>query len=153
VTNELLENEKEGVAGEYRKVGIGVMGRKVPRPSPENVGPLMSRWIENAKQKESEHLFELLSRIHTSFHHIHPFRDDNGHVGRLMMNLILLQRGYPIVAFQPTLGSLFNEFVGKAIEGDEAQFTRLLVETLFETLVAYDKALEKTIVPLFADFQ
>jgi hypothetical protein len=60
-------------------------------------------------QNEDEHIIEFLSRIHSRFQHIHPFRDGNGRVGRLVMNMILLKQGYPVLTFPPALSNMFNQ--------------------------------------------
>jgi len=38
---------------------------------------------------------EHLARMHSRFESIHPFRDGNGRTGRLVVNLLLVRRGYP----------------------------------------------------------
>lgn len=40
---------------------------------------------------------EVAARFHGFFEHLHPFRDGNGRVGRLMSNYILLRCGLPLL--------------------------------------------------------
>lgn len=40
---------------------------------------------------------EVAARFHGFFEHLHPFRDGNGRIGRLIVNYILLRRGEPIL--------------------------------------------------------
>jgi len=42
------------------------------------------------------HPIELAAEMHERLVAIHPFVDGNGRTSRLLMNLILLQYGYPI---------------------------------------------------------
>ncbi|MFH0837513.1 MAG: Fic family protein, partial [Candidatus Aenigmatarchaeota archaeon] len=37
------------------------------------------------------------SILHIKFEKIHPFRDGNGRVGRLIMNFVLLKNRYPLL--------------------------------------------------------
>lgn len=46
------------------------------------------------------HPIELAAAFHHRFTAIHPFDDGNGRLGRILMNLILMQRGYPPAVIQ-----------------------------------------------------
>jgi Fic family protein len=82
--------------GKYRTVQVFI-GKHVP-PSPEKVPGLMKdifTWYRIAGKKL--HPFELGCRFHVKFEHIHPFRDGNGRVGRLIMNFPLLKTGFQLL--------------------------------------------------------
>ena len=151
VLDGLLLDAEEGVAGEYRKVSIGVSGSNTARAHACDIPPLMSAWVEYLVQRDGEHLVDFLTRIHTEFQRIHPFRDGNGRVGRLVMNILLIQRGYPILAFPPTASVLFNHGVHMALNGKPAIFSRLLAEVLFSTLQKYQDATNTTLLPRIDD--
>lgn len=40
---------------------------------------------------------EVAARFHGFFEHLHPFRDGNGRLGRLLVNFILLRTGLPVL--------------------------------------------------------
>lgn len=42
-------------------------------------------------------IVELVAMFHGYFEHLHPFRDGNGRLGRLLVNKLLLRRGCPIL--------------------------------------------------------
>lgn len=43
------------------------------------------------------HPIESAALFHLRFEAIHPFIDGNGHTGRLILNLMLMKRGYPMI--------------------------------------------------------
>ena len=43
------------------------------------------------------HPFELAALAHLKFVKVHPFRDGNGRISRLIMNFVLLKNGYPLL--------------------------------------------------------
>ena len=149
----LLINEDEGVAGEYRKCSIGVSGSSTSRARPENIPLLMKRFFEvSLVQKPNENFFEYLTRIHSEFQDIHPFRDGNGRIGRLIMNLLLMKKGYPILNLPTELSTMFNFGVSQAIDKNKLQtFTRLLAEATFNSLQMYEKALKMNLLPTVSE--
>ncbi len=48
-------------------------------------------------QKDNLHPVILAAELHEQLVTIHPFVDGNGRTARLVMNLVLLQHGFPIV--------------------------------------------------------
>lgn len=91
--------EMEGIlreAGEYRKVNVRV-GNYLCPPW-EDIPKLMERffsWYREAKN--TMHPLELAALAHLKLVRIHPFRDGNGRIARLVMNFILLRDGYPLL--------------------------------------------------------
>jgi len=148
IMHDLLHIEEEGLPGEYRKVAIGVEGSSIPRSNHADVPPLMSRWFkESLVQCKDEAFIDFLARIHTQFQLIHPFRDGNGRIGRLVMNILLVKRGYPVLVFPTTLSAMFNHGVDIAHHGDTSFFSRLIAEALFSSLQAYEDAIGEQLLP------
>mgnify|MGYP001569858030 FL=1 len=95
----LHEMEMKGIlggAGKYRKVDVKV-GNYICPPH-EDIPSLMASfivWYES--MRTVLHPFELAALIHTRFVRIHPFRDGNGRMARLLMNYVLIRNNYPLV--------------------------------------------------------
>lgn len=84
-------------AGRYRKVQVIIQGSSHMPPQPLMVSKEMEEyfvWYEINKNKL--HPIILAAEMHERLITIHPFIDGNGRTSRLIMNLILMQKGYPI---------------------------------------------------------
>ncbi|MFH7005510.1 Fic family protein [Flavobacterium bizetiae] len=84
-------------AGRYRKVQVMIKGSTYMPPQPFMVAKEMEDyfiWYETNKNKL--HPVILAAEMHERLVTIHPFIDGNGRTSRLIMNLILLQKGYII---------------------------------------------------------
>jgi Fic family protein len=93
VMNNLLEEE----CGEYRTVPVRIIGSRLQPPFPVDVESEMNKLIEWYNKNKNMHAFELACLLHIKFEKIHPFRDGNGRVGRLIMNFVLLRHKYPLL--------------------------------------------------------
>jgi len=85
-------------AGRYRNSNVAIIGSDhKPCPSYEiapNVEALVA-WVR--ANKHVLHPVELAALVHHKLVYIHPFFDGNGRACRLIMNLLLMQEGYPLV--------------------------------------------------------
>ncbi len=80
--------------GVYRRIPVTVMGAYQEPPPPHSISTRMEQLI--AGQKEiKRHPIENAALFHLDFEGIHPFIDGNGRSGRLLLNLMLMQNGYP----------------------------------------------------------
>jgi len=99
----VFENSKE-FAGKLRESGVEVVvadaaGRVVHRGAPSRQISRrlaqLCRWYSSNKKKLPA--IVLAAVVHNEFENIHPFKDGNGRVGRLLLNNILLKHGLPPV--------------------------------------------------------
>jgi Fic family protein len=71
------------------------MGNGVILPNHVKVPILMSKFCDWLISKNKIYPVEFAARAHYDLVTIHPFIDSNGRTARLLMNLILMQNGYP----------------------------------------------------------
>jgi len=87
-----IDPENSGV---YRRVPVRISGSAVVMPNPRKVQTLMDDFFYWLKNKTKMHAVELAGEAHYRFVTIHPFTDGNGRTARLLMNMILMMKGYP----------------------------------------------------------
>jgi hypothetical protein len=63
------------------------------------------------------------------------------------MNLFLLKEGYHVLNFPSTLSNMFNHGTEMGHRGDLTIFKRLVAESLFASLQAYEDAFEVQFLP------
>jgi len=92
----ILKNIDDSEAGHYRTSNVMITGAIHIPPSAVKIKKLMNEFFEwYYKNKKKMSIAELAAWAHYKFVHIHPFIDGNGRTARLLMNLILIQNGYP----------------------------------------------------------
>lgn len=84
-------------AGSFRLSTLEPLRAGLAAPLPIAVPGMLDDWIDqvNARSAGTEHFCEWLAERHAHFERIHPFRDGNGRVGRLVLNLLLVRHGAP----------------------------------------------------------
>lgn len=84
--------------GVFRKIPVTIMGAYTEPVQPYMIEPKLTELIiTNEKRKKNMHPIERITRFHLEFEGIHPFIDGNGRCGRLLLNLDLIQNGYPAI--------------------------------------------------------
>jgi Fic family protein len=94
----------ENAAGVYRNDQVFITGTEYIPPPANDVPALMKELSNNLENKwDSEHPIKLAAYAHQILVDIHPFEDGNGRTARLLMNLILINKGYQIISIPPIL--------------------------------------------------
>lgn len=126
-----LENEAQ--AGHYRTKQSFISGSKYPLTRPEDIPAAMDGFFQFIDTRKDEmHPVEFAARAHKELVFIHPFADGNGRVSRLVMNTLLIQRGYLPAIIPPVLRSEYIALLEKAHEND-AEFTAFIIDREIET--------------------
>lgn len=79
--------------GDWRASGVRLTGIDVTLPSA--IHAELQDWSRSTQELNGRHPLTHAATHHAWFERIHPFADGNGRVGRLLLNLVLIQQGYP----------------------------------------------------------
>jgi Fic family protein len=82
--------------GVYRRIPVKIMGASHEPPEPYLVPVQMEQLVRDLAH-DKKHSIEKTAVFHLDFEGVHPFIDGNGRTGRLLLNLLLMQAGYPPV--------------------------------------------------------
>ena len=131
----LLDGIYDGIAGRYRQAGEYVRVGPHIAPAPEHVELMMEQnTIAHNADLESWFL-DKIARFHLEFESIHPFRDGNGRIGRVLINFQLLQLGLPRVILRNSeKRHYYRAFVEYERRESTRPMERILVLALLESL-------------------
>jgi cell filamentation protein len=125
-------------AGSFREVNIGKGGFQFA--SAHLIPRLMASFEREVLAKQTPCngmdemcLVEALARTHAEFILIHPFREGNGRLARLLNSLMAFQAGLPALDYGGIRGQQKREYIGAihaAVGGDYAP-----METVFRAVV------------------
>jgi len=99
------------------------------------------------ERKEILHPMVLSAEMHERLVTIHPFLDGNGRTARLVMNLILLQHGYPIANIKgdaESKKSYYASLEKAQTQNDKNDFIRLIAKATKESLEKHLSILSRT---------
>jgi excisionase family DNA binding protein len=127
--------------GVYRRIPVRIMGAHHEPPKPYLVPVQMERLVAEFAH-DKRHPIHGAALFHLEFEGIHPFVDGNGRTGRLILNLTLMQHGYPPInvkfadrrRYYDCLEAYFRD-------DDEESMVRMVAEYVEERLKQYLAAL------------
>lgn len=94
---------KDAVPGEYTNTDMGA-GDTIFGDHEELIArvPKLMEATQKAIEQLPVHPIEIAAQFHKHFIFLHPFRDGNGRLGRLLSNFILVKLGYPMLLIEST---------------------------------------------------
>jgi Fic family protein len=130
-----IDNEN---AGRYRSVPVRISGSEHIPPQPYLLEKMMEDYFFHyQKIKHSLHPVIVAAEMHERLASIHPFIDGNGRTSRLMMNIILMQHGYPITYLKGDDNSrlaYYRTLEQVQVNNDPIPFYQLIIERVGASL-------------------
>ena len=123
----VMKGQHQADIGAYRTLDVRAAGTDFTYPSHLKVPELMKEfasWLSCADRSEA---IGFVTEAHFRFVTIHPFRDGNGRVGRLLMNLWLLRLAYPIAVIPVERRAEYIDALVAAQSGGDLDPLRSLV--------------------------
>ncbi len=138
----VTQNIEKEWAGRYRNGPVRITGTPHQPPNaldiPHHMNDLI-RWAGMNQQKL--HPVELAAILHHKFVHIHPFFDGNGRTGRLIMNILLMQRGYPLAVILKNDRKRYYRVLQEADDGNPKPLVEFVAKAVERSLDIYLNAL------------
>ena len=147
----IIRETDEEWAGKYRNANVVIAGSHHFPPDALKVGSDMQelvKWFNLVKDEIN--VIELAALFHHKLVYIHPFFDGNGRTARIVMNLLLMQAGYPLVVVLKNDRKKYYDVLDKADRGEceplvifIAQAIERSLDIYLKTLTPVDKKQEK----------
>jgi len=132
-------------AGVFRKINVRVAGSSTIFPNYTKVPLLMvdfMQWLHTT----NEHPIIIAALAHFKLVSIHPFVDGNGRTSRLLMNLLLLQAGYPFAIIKNESRAAYINALEKAqLTQNLDDFYMIVLNALEVSMDIYLKAAEDSL--------
>lgn len=96
----LLTNIDDSIAGRFRSGKEWVRVGNHLGANPLFVNSLMQELVENYNSDKDLYFLDKIAHFHAEFETIHPFGDGNGRLGRVLINLQLMNFGLPSIIIQ-----------------------------------------------------
>ena len=93
---------------------------------------ILCRWID--ENIEKKHPLIVGAVAHYNMVRIHPFDDGNGRGARILMNLILIKKGYPVAIIKNENRRKYLASLNQADNGDMDPFLTLMAGSLIDTM-------------------
>lgn len=94
IHKKLMKRIYPSIAGKVRNCAIHIGGEIKPYVPKKEIVKRIEYWLEYC---DSSVNYDIIKKQHVEFEKLHPFKDGNGRVGRILMNIQCLNAGVPII--------------------------------------------------------
>jgi len=129
----VLASIDDAHAGVFRQTAVRIMGSHLVLPAAHKLDRLMDEFMCWFCSQEG-HPVIIAARAHHKLVAIHPFIDGNGRAARFLMNLVLVQNGYPWSAIIPESRRAYLAALDKANEGDDSEWILFVADAVDKSL-------------------
>lgn len=138
----ILQGIDDHNAGRYRSVPVRISGSLVVLPNYMKVPRLMTDFVNQVlANPQGLHPVAVATQAHYELVTIHPFADGNGRTARLLMNLVLMQHGYPPAIISLRQRERYIRSLEQAqLGGPREDFDKLIARAVDRSLDIYLKA-------------
>lgn len=134
----ILKNIDNSNAGKYRSINVRISGAEHVPSNHVLLAEQMNNLIEQYKSWSNLHPVKQAAMLHSEFVKIHPFVDGNGRTSRLLMNLALMQNGYPPAILPVSKRLRYYNALDKAhVKNEYDDFINLIIEIVEESFEPY----------------
>lgn len=139
----ILKKIDDENAGRYRNIAVRIRGADVILPNPLKVPELMEGFFAWLHSKNNDHPAKIAADAHMKFVLIHPFSDGNGRTARLLLNLLLMQKGYPPALVRKEDRDFYIDSIEKAqLSLDFDDYYKVIYRAIGRSLNIYLDAVE-----------
>lgn len=128
-----------GISYGYKKLPNFLLARQVETTPPEKVKQGMKKLIDWYYKNKEVHPLQRAAMFHGKFEKIHPFEDGNGRVGRLIINIMLLNHRYPPLIIRKSQKISYFNCLEAFDNGHEDKLNRFLIEKYKKTYEKFFK--------------
>ncbi|MBT3865028.1 Fic family protein [Candidatus Peregrinibacteria bacterium] len=134
----IIQNIDKNIAGQYRDVDVFIAGTEHVPPKALEI-PFKMKELANWAKKNYKKIdiVEFATIFHHKFVHIHPFQDGNGRTGRLLMNIFLIQYGFPIAIIQKNDRQKYYRVLEMADNGNYKPLVLFISQAVLRSLNIY----------------
>jgi len=140
----VIGNIDKSIAGTYRDVEVAITASSHQPPLATEVPGKMAdliKWFRKEQLKLNP--IELAAILHHKLVNIHPFADGNGRTARLLMNIVLLQTGYPLVIILKNDRRKYYDTLAQADTGNSDPFITFIARAVERSLDLYLETITK----------
>jgi Fic family protein len=141
----ILRRIDDDNGGKLRRIGVRISNSDFKFPESFRLPELMDDFIQWLHATQ-DHPVIIAADAHLKLVTIHPFIDGNGRTARLLMNLLLLQQGYPPASIVPPERNTYIDSLVQAQKFNDAiPYYEIIINAVKRSLDIYIEQAQQTI--------